>query len=470
MRGIGVVSTFLLVRLLSPGDFGLNAIAMSIFGFVDLLSRFGFDTVLIQKQDADADHYDTAWSLNVCFGLLACLLILISSSFVAGFYGDPRLKNILFCVSILFLMNGLLNIGVVDFRKNLTFDKEFIFQIMPKIISFVVTICIAFIYRNYWALVVGTLVWKGLILLMSYILSSYRPKLRFTAWRDLFDFSKWIFIGNFFNFLNTKTPELFIGRMISPVATGYMSVAIQISDFATSELISNVNRAAYPGYSKVSHDLDRLSSLYKGVMKNILFWAFPAGIGLTSIASLLVPLVLGAQWVDVIPLIEYLSIASMIFSLNSNNAYIFLAVAKPRTSVIISIIRVIIFIPLLLFLLSSCGILGAAYATLIASLVTLFIYNYTIIIELKIELSEILKIHLRPLLSSIIMAIGIYFLRTNTCFKLSNFYALLLCVFVGTILYSCATLFLWWCGGKKDGPEKTILFFLKTKLQFFSHN
>jgi len=465
MRGIGVVSTFLLVRLLSPEDFGLNAIAMSIFGFVELLSRFGFDTVLIQKQDADHNHYDTAWSLNVCFGLLACLLILLFSSFVTNFYGDPRLRSILYCVSVLFLINGFLNIGIVDFRKNLTFDKEFKLQIFPKVISFVVTIAIAYIYRNYWALVVGTLVWKGLILLMSYIMSSYRPKLRFTAWRDLFDFSKWIFIGNFFNFLNVKTPELLIARIISPAATGYMAVSREISDFATSELVSNVNRAAYPGYSKISHDLKQLRELYSGVMSNILFWAFPAGIGLSSVASLLVPVVLGDQWTDTIPLIQCLAIASMIFSLNSNTSYIFLAVGKPRTNVIMSLIRVSLFIPLLLYLLSTQGILGGAYAILIASFITMLLYNYVVMTELKIKLKAVVSIYFRPLLSSWLMALGIYLFKENILidYQINNIYALLTCVFLGVMLYSVTTLSLWCLGGRKQGPEKSILVLLKNR-------
>jgi O-antigen/teichoic acid export membrane protein len=50
-RGIGLVSTIVLARLLEPGDFGLVAMATAFLGLLALLTSFSFDVALIQKQD-----------------------------------------------------------------------------------------------------------------------------------------------------------------------------------------------------------------------------------------------------------------------------------------------------------------------------------------------------------------------------------------------------------------------------------
>ena len=466
MRGLGIISTFVLVRLLSPEDFGLNSIAMSIFGFVDILSRFGFDTVLIQNQEASRQHYDTAWTFNVLFGVVSCVLILLASPLIADFYGNQNLLPVLVAVSLLFLLNGFLNVGIVDFRKNLTFEKEFKLQILPKLISFVVTIIIALCLRNYWALVVGTLVWKGSICFFSYTMHPYRPRISFDAGKELFNFSKWIMISNFIRFFNRKSPELLIGKLLSTSAAGFMSIGSEISTFATSELVSNVNRAAYPGYSKVSHDLSKLKDLYLGVMASISFWVFPAGVGLSSVASILVPVMLGSQWIEVTGLIEYLAIANLLFALNSNAVYVFLAIAKPHISAYVSLIRVLIFIPLLIFFMNKNGILGAAQATFIASATTFIVYNFVIVTKLKFPTFDVLKIHIRPLVCSSIMGGVLFFLKSFVVSKYnaSDFVVLVVCVFIGVFIYALSTLIIWSVIGFPDGPEKSILNILNKKL------
>ena len=468
MRGLGIVSTFILVRLLSPEDFGLNAIAMSIFGFVDILSRFGFDTVLIQKQDADRSHYDTAWTLNVLFGVFACLFLLLSASLISGFYDNEKLKYVLYVVSLLFVMNGLLNVGTVDFRKNLTLDKEFKLQIIPKILSFVITISIAFWLKNYWALVIGTFVWKTFNCYFSYAMHEFRPRFSLSAWKELFHFSKWLMFGNVIRFFNRKSPELIIGKMISTQAAGYVSIGTEISAFATSELVANVNRAAYPGYSKVSTDFDMLKKTYLNVMASISFWVLPAGVGLSSLASVFVPVVLGPQWSETTALIVYLAIGSLIFSMNSNTVYVFLALGRPSISSYIALARLVVFIPTLWLLISLRGIIGAAQAVCLTSFVTFAIYNFVIVIILKFKIHEIVKIHFRPLISSIIMASGLYLFKYYFNVHDSiNIFTLIYCISIGVFLYSISVLSLWSICGFPNGPERSILEIVKNKLTAF---
>ena len=66
-RGIGIVSTLILARLLTPADFGLVGMAMSVVSLIELMGAFGFDTALIQQPRTDRDRYDTAWTFNIIF-------------------------------------------------------------------------------------------------------------------------------------------------------------------------------------------------------------------------------------------------------------------------------------------------------------------------------------------------------------------------------------------------------------------
>ena len=49
LRGIGLVSTIFLARLLRPDDFGLVALAMALVVTAEILGNFSFDLALIRE-------------------------------------------------------------------------------------------------------------------------------------------------------------------------------------------------------------------------------------------------------------------------------------------------------------------------------------------------------------------------------------------------------------------------------------
>ncbi len=79
-RSIGLISTIILARLLIPEDFGLIAMAMSIIAILELLGAFGFDVAIIQNQQAERKHYDTAWTYNVLFAIGSTLILALLAS------------------------------------------------------------------------------------------------------------------------------------------------------------------------------------------------------------------------------------------------------------------------------------------------------------------------------------------------------------------------------------------------------
>src|SRR5947207_11494995 len=99
-RGIGLLSTVILARLLVPADFGLVALATSLIALLSLLGDFGFDMALIQNPNAQRRHFDTVWTFNVMFGLATVAVLLLLADAVARFYNDPRLVPVIFGLAI----------------------------------------------------------------------------------------------------------------------------------------------------------------------------------------------------------------------------------------------------------------------------------------------------------------------------------------------------------------------------------
>ena len=74
VRGVGIISTLILARILVPDDFGLIAQAMLIVEVLQTATEFGVQIPLIQNQNATKAHYNTGWTLKIIRGFLTSIL------------------------------------------------------------------------------------------------------------------------------------------------------------------------------------------------------------------------------------------------------------------------------------------------------------------------------------------------------------------------------------------------------------
>ena len=139
VKSIGLVSSIILARLLVPEDFGIVAIAMAVYAFIELFGAFGFGTVLIQKQNASIADYNTAWTFKLLFGFLAAAFLLLIAPLIAAYYNEPQLTDVVRTIALMAVLSGFNNIGVIDFQKNLDFKSELKLQVQPKLLSFAIT-------------------------------------------------------------------------------------------------------------------------------------------------------------------------------------------------------------------------------------------------------------------------------------------------------------------------------------------
>lgn len=463
-RIIGLISTVILARLLTTDDFGVAAIAMSIFAIINIFSQFGFETVLIQKKNVTENDYNTAWSFNFLFGVLASVFLFSISSLVADFYQNEDLGSITKVIAFMFLLHGFRNIGVVDFQKNLTFDKEFKLHVIPKFISFFITIGLAFYYENYWALVVGNVAWKAIEVVNSYLMHPFRPKFCFKSSAQLFGFSKWLMANNFLNIVNTRSPELILGKLLSPHAAAIFNLAAEIGQMATSEIIANLNRAIYPGYAKVANDLGELRSLYLGTIRVIAFIAMPLGAGLALVAHFVVPLMLGDQWLEAIEPLIYLALAGSFYALKSNSNYIYFSIGNPKIASFELAIRAVIFLTAMFFLVNSNGVVGATQSFLITSIVMFVVSNLIMKLVLGIGFWKQTYIYFKPVVSTLIMSFAVYLYTEITVLK-SMFGNLFISIAIGGFVYIGSVYAVWFLSGRKDGVELQAFHFITSKFK-----
>jgi lipopolysaccharide exporter len=308
MRLIGLASTLLLARLLSPADFGLVAMVMLAYGLLETISYAGVDLALMRDGAGSREHFDTAWTVQVLQGLFIAALLLLVSPLAASYFGEPRVVELSVWVALRAVIDGLQNIGVVAFRRELDFAREFRFTVYTKLAGFVMVVAAAFWFRNYWALIVGSLAAAGAQVAASYAMHPYRPRLTLAKVAEIWSFSQWLMISRIGSFLNRKCDEFVVGGQVGTAAMGTYHVANDLATLPTSEVVMPVRRSLFPSLSRLTgqpDDYQRAVLLsYSAVAVLCLFVATV----LVVAAPEVVAIVLGAKWAGAVDILRLLAV------------------------------------------------------------------------------------------------------------------------------------------------------------------
>lgn len=459
-RSIGLISTLILARLLLPEHFGIIAMAMSVIAILELATSFGFDIALIRNQKASKEHYNTAWTFNVLFGVSIMLFMVLLAHPAAIFYNKPELTNVILALSLGPLIFGFENIGTVAFRKEMDFRKEFNFQVYKKLLQFFVTVPMALILHNYWALVLGILSGRIAGVILSYKLHPYRPWFSFAAARELYNFSKWLLFTNILAFLRTRSSDFIIGRISGAHALGLFNISYEFSNTPTTELSAPINRAIFPGYAKISEDLSILRKSYLDVLAMLAFVAFPLGVGLAATAEPLVYVALGSKWAEAIPLIQILAFAGVLAATESNSASIYFSIGKPKLLAIVHGVSTVALIPLAIWLTNLHGVVGAAFAFLIVGFFSFPLNFYILSTHLNLKFTNFLLALWRPSVSTAVMffVVDTYIRYFKKPEELTIYLTIFLsAILLGAIIYVTTTLLLWYVSSKPKGPEQIVI-------------
>ncbi len=246
-RLIGMLSVAILARLLAPEDFGIVGYAMLVIGILELFMGLATDVELIRHARVDRSYYNAAWTMNVLRGLVIATVLLALVQPAAEFFDEPRLGAIMLSFAAIPLIQGLENVGIVEFRKRLEFDREFRFLLTSRIVGTVVTIGLAFALRTYWALVAGTILRTAFRVALSYRVHPFRPRFEVARVPEIFRFSRWMMILNLAGGLGERLPGLVIGRELGSSALAYFNMGKEIASLSTTEVRAPIRRALYPG-------------------------------------------------------------------------------------------------------------------------------------------------------------------------------------------------------------------------------
>ncbi len=360
----------IIARILAPRDFGILGIALLVVGILETFSTTGFQDAIIQKEGHSKNELDTAWSLMVIRGLVLFLILFLGAPLAAKFFNEPNSISILRVVALSSVLQGVTHIGVVLFRKELAFYKQFLFQFVGVIIDFGVSVTLAVLLRSTWALVFGLIAGHFARCVMSFVLCPELPVFRLEreAFKSLFRFGKWVMGSTILLFLVLQGDGFFVGKFFGAAMLGFYQMATRISNTPATELTHVVSQVAFPAYSKIRNDIVRLREAYLKIVQMISFLSFPLAGLIFVLAPDFTRIFLGEKWMPMVPVLRILTFVGLARSLVATAAPVFYSLGLPKLDTKLQVLRLAVLAALIYPFSSSGGVEGTAFAVLVSIL------------------------------------------------------------------------------------------------------
>ena len=436
-RILQLLKIIILARLLSPKAFGLLGIALLSLAALTRFSQLGFDAALVQHEDENVNVYlNTVWIIKIIRGFVIASIAFVAAPYLAVFFGEPRAEPLIQILGVSPLILGLQNPAVVYFQKNLNFHKEFVYQVGARLTDLVVAVTIASVFRSVWALAIGVLTMNIVKFVLSYSIHEYRPSVEFSVeyGREMFEFGKWILISAILLFLYGQGDDAFVGWFFTATALGFYQLAYRFSNAPATEVTHVISRVAFPAFSKVQDDIERLREGYFRVVQLTSVIAFPMAAGIAAVAPQFVRAALGNQWGPMVPLIQALAVWGGLRAFGANGGAIFKSVGRPDLGVRIQTLKVVVIALTIYPAAEYFGVMGVALAIVGSTFITLPIQLHLILSIIQGKAIDLLRIVLYPLVGSLCMFVAVVELDLLLISEFSVINLILL-IIVGAMFY-----------------------------------
>lgn len=307
---IGLVSTLVLARLLMPEDFGVIAMATLFVVLLESLTQAGLNLYILRYKHHDIQMFNAVWTIGFIQSLLIAVLLLVFAPMVADFYRQQVLVEVLYCLALVRVIQGLNNFGVLIAQKELNFKLDFTLTLWTRLVYLLTTVVFAWLLQSFWALVIGQLISAVFGCLFSYYLHPFRPRFSLYQWRDILQFSKVTIPLSIGRYINNQADVAIVGRVASTQFLGIYHVAANLANLLTKELLIPAIRGLVPNLS-VLRSSDGFNDLLVKTFAAAVYVFLPVGLGLSLVSAEFVEVVLGDKWLDAIPMLKWFSLYAM---------------------------------------------------------------------------------------------------------------------------------------------------------------
>lgn len=375
--GIQFIIGIVMARLLSPSDYGITALPAVFMAISGIFISGGFGSALIRKPDLEERDLSTTFIYSLIVGIIFYIIIFCSSPWIAAFYETPVLELLMRVTAISFLYSPLGTVQYVLLNRRLDFKTPAKISIVCRIVAGVIGITMAYTGYGLWALVVSGLVSGILGLLITFYVVRWYPK---TGWSNksfkyLWNFGNKLMGSWLLSTIYENIAPVIIGKYYSPSQLGVFNRAEGYAKMLSQNVTSTLQSVTFPVLSKIQDDNERLTAVYRKILRVSAFVIFPLMMLLASLAHPLIIILITNKWESCIILLQLLCFSMMWYPIHAINLNLLQVLGRSDLYFRLEIVKKIIGFVILCITLPF-GLVTFCIGTIFISIFSLVVNTY----------------------------------------------------------------------------------------------
>lgn len=362
-----------LSRLLGPIDVGLFSLANIALGLTESITQTGVNITLLQTKEPLAKFINSAWVIAITRGFLIGGIMLLLGVGMQQFFDQPQLLLLVSLAALVPVIKGFINPAIVSLHKDLSFFADALYRFSILLIE-----TTAIVVLVWWSPSVVSWVW-GLVLgavgevLISFVFFKLKPRFKYSATEGGFILknSRGLLVSSALGYLNENADNLLIGKLAGTYNLGLYQNSYGLTHEVNYEVTKSVHHSTLPVYTRILPNLARLQRAFFKTLSTTTIIILLTSLPLLFQSELVVRLIFGEKWLEIVPLFPWLIGAGVLHSI-ALLMYTFLIAQNKMKQV--NLHQAVAFIALvggIVWLTPLYGLTGAVMAVCLSRLVVL---------------------------------------------------------------------------------------------------
>ena len=425
-----------LARLLTPEVFGVVATLTLVTSFADVFTDAGFQKYLVQHEFRDErdreESTNVAFWTNFGFSCLIWVVIFLLRDGIAELVGSRGYGVEVAVMSLHIPMTSLSSIQTALYRRDFRFKQLLPIRLITCLVPLFVTLPLAILLRNCWAIIIGTLAKEIVFMSALTIRSDWKPRLFYSVSRlkEMLSFSLTLLADSFMIWFTSHAGIFIVGRFLDPYHVGIFKTGISTITVYVNLFYTITAPVFFAGLSRAQAKKDECDHIYHSFQRYCALLIIPFGFGVFLYRNFVTQVLLGGQWADAALLLggTALGLSYTIVTAQFNSDY-FRALGKPKVALFVQTTYAIVMSVVLLWAVKQPFVMLCITQTCLR-----FVYSAistaVLCVVFRINCLKIVGNLLCPTIASGIMAVAAILLQSVSSGIGWTIVSILLCMLV----------------------------------------
>ena len=352
---ISPIVNMVLARLLAPEAFGVVATITMVISFAEIFTDAGFQKYIVQHEFETEDELNkstnVAFWTNLAISSIMCIGIFFLRHRIANLVGSSGLGNSISIASVLIIVAAFSSIQMARYKRDFDFKTLFFVRIATSMIPLVITLPLAFVLRNYWALLIGTFANQLFNAIVLTVKSKWRPSFyySFSRLKEMFSFSAWTLLESISIWVTSYIGIFIVGSYLNDHYLGLYKTSMSTVNSYMSIITAAITPVLFSALSRYQNDDEKTKETYYSFQRLTATLIIPMGVGIYIFSELVTMILLGNQWMEAsgfIGLWGLISATAIVYSHSASE--VFRSKGQPKISMLLQLSHLIFLVPVLI--------------------------------------------------------------------------------------------------------------------------